>query len=137
MDDEYGKEGSKKVAQEQGSSGTFNNSRAQDDGYDPDIADTTIITYNSNETSMQEKGASSTKQVLAELMDADNHGGQQQQLLLQGQSRVGSQAQAANRQQPTESKEPSTSHVDVPAPAEESSQPETIASTQNQQGKDS
>lgn len=95
IDDEYGDdtEGSKKVAQEQGSSGTFNNSRAQDDGYDPD---TTIITHNSHET-MQENGASSTKQVLAELMAADNNASQHQQMLLQEQNGVGRQSQAASR----------------------------------------
>lgn len=133
MDDEDGDEteGSKKVAQEQGSSGTFNNSR-RDDGYDPDIADTTIITYHSGETTMQEKGASSTKQVLAELIAADNNGSQPQQLLLEGQNGASSQAQVPAASQRAEAVPPS--EPEDPAPTDES-QAERSASTQNQQGK--
>jgi len=51
---------------EQGSSGTFNNSRAEDyDGYAPDD---TMITHNSHETTIVE---GSTKQMLGELMASD------------------------------------------------------------------
>jgi hypothetical protein len=81
---------------------------------------------------MQEKGASSTKQVLAELIAADNNGSQPQQLLLEGQNGAGSQVQAATGSQRAEADQPSA--AEEPAPADES-QAERSASTQNQQGK--
>ena len=73
-------ESRKEVKMEQGSSGTFNNSRAEDfDGYAPDD---TMITNNSHETTMVDGG--NEKQVLAELIQSD------QRQMLQEQNGGGS-----------------------------------------------
>lgn len=57
----------KEVKMEQGSSGTFNNSRAEEfDGYAPDD---TMISNNSHETTMEDGG--NEKQMLAELIQSD------------------------------------------------------------------